>query len=187
MNKAFIAVLPLFFVASVQAQPSLADQINAVRAVELQQQAADRAAAQAREAALRKQADLDAAARRRAQQARDAETKRQNDAHAEYLAQQKAQADAKAAEALADKKRDQAYQDQQRQLALEEQKLKLQMLKAKADRANDYIDQDLGRQAAQTDVIQSRADATRNVSEGTKSLLQSTGEAEVKDASRWFK
>lgn len=187
MKKIFITALPLLCAANVQAQNSLADQINAVHAVELRQQAAGQAAAAAQEAALRRQADLDAAARRRAQQAREAEIKKQNDARAEYLAQQKAQADAKAAEALADKKRDQNYEDQQRQLALEEQKLRLQMLKAKAERANEYVDQDLGRQAAQTDVIQSHADATRNVSEGAKSLLQSTGEAEIKDASRWFK
>jgi hypothetical protein len=169
MKKMFIAVWPLLFMANAQAQSSLTDQINAVHEVELRQQAADQAAAAAWQAE------------------REAERNKRDQARAAYFADQKARADARAAQALADKKRDQNYEDQQREVALEEQKLKLQMLKAKADRANEYVDQDLHREAAQTDVIQSQADASRNLSEGGKSLLQSTGEAEVKDASGWFK
>ena len=49
--------------------------------------------------------------------------------------------------------------------------LNLQMLKAKADRANDFIDADLARQTASTDGVQADADRTRM-----------GGEAEIKRA-----
>lgn len=54
----------------------------------------------------------------------------------------------------ADKAREQAYQDDLRMLTL-------QTLKAKADRANDFIDADLARQTASTDGVQADADRTR--------------------------
>jgi hypothetical protein len=59
-------------------------------------------------------------------------------------------------------------------------------LKAKSKRADDYIDRELKQQDAETDSIQSRADATRNVSEGTKSMMTSEGKAKEKKASGWF-
>lgn len=82
--------------------------------------------------------------------------------------------------------RDEQYEDTQRELQLEEAKLKLQMLKAKAARSNEYIDAELRESAAHTDVIQSGADATRNVSSGAKSLLEDSGEAEVNRSKKLF-
>src|SRR6185437_1242364 len=83
-------------------------------------------------------------------------------------------------EALTDKKRDQAYEDQLRALEVQEKALEIEAEKARVTRANEYIDQDLKQRAAVTDVIKSHADATRNVSEGAKTFLEKTGEAEVK-------
>jgi hypothetical protein len=73
--------------------------------------------------------------------------------------------------ARADKLRDQVYTDQLRSIQIQEEQTQLEMDKAKADRANAYIDQDLARDKAQTDVIQSNADANRNVSVGIKTYL----------------
>jgi hypothetical protein len=78
------------------------------------------------------------------------------------------------AEAL---KRYQAYQDQLRTLDLEQKKLQLEKLKARTVRENDFIDRELKRLDAQTDAIQSEADANRNLSEGTKTFLNKAGEA----------
>lgn len=90
-------------------------------------------------------------------------------------------------EKLADRKRDQGYEDELRKLDIEEKKLMLVEKKAKADRANEYIDQDLRQKSATTDVIQSTADANRNVSEGAKELLKSEGKAREKEASNFLK
>jgi hypothetical protein len=64
--------------------------------------------------------------------------------------------------------------------------LELQAAKARVDRANDLINAELKRTDAQTDVIQSQADANRNISSGAKVLLERTGEAEVKKQSGVF-
>ena len=88
---------------------------------------------------------------------------------------------------MADKKRDQSYEDELRKLELEERKLELTRKKARVSREDDFIDQELKREAAKTDVIQSDADAARNLSGGAKSLLEKEGEARVKKESGFFK
>ncbi len=90
------------------------------------------------------------------------------------------------AEIAADKKRDQDYEDQLRQLELENRKLELEAKRARVNRANDFLDQELKERAAQTDVIQSEADARRNISTGTKELLQSEGKARESKADSWW-
>jgi hypothetical protein len=40
---------------------------------------------------------------------------------------------------------------------------------------DEFIDRDLAQQRAQTDVVQSLADANRNISLGTKAFLQQSG------------
>ncbi|ENG9096174.1 TPA: hypothetical protein J1222_000002 [Escherichia coli] len=90
------------------------------------------------------------------------------------------------AEMAADKKRDQDYEDQLRQLELENRKLELEAKRARVNRANDFLDQELKERAAQTDVIQSEADARRNISTGTKELLQSEGKARESKADSWW-
>ncbi|VVP61672.1 hypothetical protein PS870_06411 [Pseudomonas fluorescens] len=77
-------------------------------------------------------------------------------------------------------------EDEDRALDIEERKLRLQALKAKTDRSNDFIDAELHNSAAKTDVIQSNADATRNVSSGAKALLEDSGKAEVNRSTKWF-
>jgi lipid II:glycine glycyltransferase (peptidoglycan interpeptide bridge formation enzyme) len=83
------------------------------------------------------------------------------------------------ATAEADKKRDQTYEDQLRALDVQEKMLELKAKQAKVARANDYIDQDLNRSRAETDEIQSRADAARNISSGEKSFLNQAGQADI--------
>lgn len=92
----------------------------------------------------------------------------------------------KSAEVQRKKRREEAFEDEQRALALEEKRLALQEKKAKVARSDEYIDAELRHRAANTDVIQSAADATRNVSSGTKSLLEDTGKADVNRSNKFF-
>jgi sulfur carrier protein ThiS len=123
-------------------------------------------------------------------------------AYEQHLAQQRAAAQAqeeerraaaaarqqqKEAEAAADKKRDQTYQDQLRALDVQQRSLAVEAEKARVSRSNEYIDQELKAKAAETDVVKSQADSNRNLSEGAKTLLEKTGDAEVKSQSGWFK
>lgn len=82
--------------------------------------------------------------------------------------------------------RDEKFEDEARALALEEKRLELEARKAKVARTNEYIDAELRAQAASTDVVQSEADATRNVSSGAKVMMESSGEAEVNKSEKWF-
>ena len=65
-------------------------------------------------------------------------------------------------------------------------KIQLSKKRKRAEREDDFIDVELKRSQAQTDVLQSEADAQRNVSEGAKELMIKSGEAEVKKNSGWF-
>lgn len=58
------------------------------------------------------------------------------------------------ADKKADKNREQSYEDELRAL-------NLQVMRAKADRTNDFIDADLAKSAASTDGLQADADRTR--------------------------
>ena len=82
--------------------------------------------------------------------------------------------------------REEAFEDELRALELEERRLELQAKRARTARANDYIDAELRDQAARTDVIQSEADSLRNVTSGTKALLEDAGQAEVNRSKRLF-
>ena len=117
---------------------------------------------------------------------------------AQIAAQQKAKAAAAAAkvrqakedERLADKARDQGYEDELRALALEEKRMELAhkkaMLEAQSKAADKYVEQDLNVRKAATDVIQSQADANRNITKGIQNNLESQGKAEEKRAGNWF-
>lgn len=180
MKKTLLFTTFMMSSVSAFAAPPLTDQINAVYAVEEQRKQAEEAAEanyQAQQRALELQA-----AQQAAQQAANQQLK------IKRAEEQKRAANAqKTAAALAEKKRDQAYEDQLRTLEIQKKTIELQAMQAQVNRATDYIDQDLKNRAAQTDVIQSQADATRNLSEGTKSLLIDTGKAKVEDASGIFK
>lgn len=75
------------------------------------------------------------------------------------------------------------YQNQVRQLQLQQMRLRLQAQQDKVARENDFINAQLKRENAETDVVQSEADANRNISSGAKVLMEKTGEAEVRQAS----
>jgi hypothetical protein len=124
----------------------------------------------------------------------NAEQQRQNDMRrqaAEAQAKRDAQAaaaqasrDAQAAEqakiAARDRARNQAYEDEQRLLNLEERRAQVAGSKAQAKRANDYIDSDLKKKNAQADVVQSEADANRNISKGAGDMMSGVGKGAAK-------
>lgn len=159
--------------------PVLAGQFDELYQIEQQTKQAEAAA----EAERLRQA---AAAQARAD-AREAAA-RQQQAAAQRAAQQRAaeQRQVQAAEEKRQRTREESYEDELRALELEERRLALQAKKAKVARANDYIDAELRDSAARTDVIQSEADATRNVSSGAKSLMEDAGEAEVNRSNSLF-
>jgi uncharacterized iron-regulated membrane protein len=148
---------------------SLTDQINAVSAAQDQEQAAQ-AAAQAEQQA-----------EERAEEARQQALEEQHLA-AQPAAQrrQDAAAAAAAAAVAAENKRQQDFQDEQQELVIAQQKIDLQEQQTIADRENDIINHTLKQQDAQTDLVQSQADSTRDIASGTKTLLQDTGQAELK-------
>ncbi|WP_346763485.1 DUF5384 family protein [Escherichia sp. E4208] len=84
------------------------------------------------------------------------------------------------------KKRDQSYEDELRSLEIQKQKLALAKEEARVKRENEFIDQELKHKAAQTDVVQSEADANRNVTEGGRDLMKSVGKAEENKSDSWF-
>lgn len=169
------------------AQNTLTDQINAVDAAQARQQAAIRAQQEAQRAAelayqrqQQEQQRAAVAAQRRREEAAAAQQKQREEAAAAEKYRQ-------GQEAAADKKRDQDYQDQLRNIEIEQKKISLEEEKAKQARINEYIDQDLKEKSANTDVIQSNADANRNISSGEKTFLEKKGEAEIKSQSGIFK
>jgi len=163
------------------------EQLNNLNAAQNQILSAE----QARQADIaRQQYEAQQQAEKRAAQQRAQQQKIQ----AEQLAIQK-QREAAAEEAARerkyeqqkDKDREQAYQDKLRQQEIEAREADLAMKKAKAKRADDFAEQALNREKAQTDVIQSEADATRNISEGSKNLQTGQGQGAAKANSGWFK
>jgi hypothetical protein len=175
MSRTFSSLAALLLLCSPVAAQSLADQIGAVDAVQQQQRAQQDA--WSRE-------DADRAARAAVQQRAVA-----------YANQQRKEAIEKEARAtaMADKIRDQHYVDQLRDARIEHERLRvlseshdqdytdrkrdLEIAKEKARlaRENEFIDRDLKRQDAETDVVQSHADGVRNVTSGEKLLLEGAG------------
>ncbi|MDU7958844.1 MAG: DUF5384 family protein, partial [Escherichia coli] len=58
--------------------------------------------------------------------------------------------------------------------------------KPRVKRENEFIDQELKHKVAQTDVVQSEADANRNMTEGGRDLMKSVGKAEENKSDSWF-
>ena len=94
----------------------------------------------------------------------------------------KAKVERKKYEDRADRERarNQAYEDEMRRMDLQERRAGVAARRAQSSRSNDYIDQDLKRQGAQTDVIQSQADANRNLSVGARDMMQGVGQGASK-------
>lgn len=178
MKKSTLALTLMLMATGVHAN-SLQDQLAAVDQAQQEQIAAQQAA--------QRQAEAEAQAEQnRLEKEYKAEQRRRAKIAAAAAAKREAREQAKMAEAKADKRRDQGYEDELRELEIERQRAELATMKAKAKRADDYIDRELKQQDAEADVVQSRADSNRNMSEGSKSLMTSEGKAKEKKASSWF-
>lgn len=164
---------------SASVVPAFASQFDQLRQIE---QETERAQALERVEQLRK-----AEAERARLEARDDAARRSRLAAQERARQQALeQRKAEQAEEQRVRARAERFEDEDRELELEERRLRLQALKAKTARANDYIDAELRESAARTDVIQSEADSARNVTSGTKALLEDSGEAEINRSKSLF-
>ncbi len=164
---------------------SMQEQLNAINAAQNEIKAADEA--RRREyLRLQEQRASEERARQAQQQAALQKQREEEDA--------KRKASADKAEAIArqqrdqyakEKQRNQAYEDEQRKMVLEEKRLELDMKKARVKRADDFIDSELNREKARTDVVQSEADATRNVSQGAKNMMTGIGKGEENKSKGW--
>jgi hypothetical protein len=200
MKRVIISLLvSSILVSPAFSQMSLQDQINAVDNVHQQNKSREQAAI---EAAIEQQRQAQAAKERLAreqqniakqkQEIREREVKelqaKREKLEREQQAKIEAQRLAKEQELLKDKQRDQAFEDDLRKIAIEEKRLELEMRRAKVKRSDEYIDHELRANAANTDVVQSGADAVRNLSEGEKALLEREGESRVHKAGggKWW-
>lgn len=176
--NATLAAMAVLLAVPAQAD-DLQAQLMAVAQAEQDGQAREEAKRAAEEMARQKAAKA-AAAERQRQIAAAAAAKKAK------AAQQAAVTQAKEQERLTDKKRAQDYEDKLRELELMKAQLELERMKKRVGREDDFIDQELKRESARTDVIQSEADATRDVATGTRDLLSSEGKAREEEASGWF-
>ncbi len=192
MKLKFIGVLAcsLFLNAGIAHAEDLQSQLAAVAAAEEEGKSRLEAEQQQREA--QEQMAYQAEQELRMQEAKAVQAQARA-AQANAAAKQKARMAAAAAkqkaideERLADKSRDQSFEDKQRALALQKMELDLEREKARVKREDDFINAELAKQKAQTDVIQSDADSSRNISTGAKDLMQSEGEARKEKAGSWF-
>lgn len=159
--------------------PALANQFEQLHQIEQQTRQAEAFAEAER---LRSAAAAEAQAEAREAASRRARAAAQQAAQAKAAAQRQSQEQ----EATRVRTREEGFEDELRALEIEERRLELQAKRAKAARANDYIDAELRDSAARTDVIQSNADATRNVTSGAKTLMEDAGAAEVNRSKRLF-
>ena len=144
------------------------------------------------------------AAEAQAERERQAEAKRQSEIRAAQRVQEERRkeaaerAKAQDDERLKDKARVQGMEDEEHALDMELKRAKVAETKAmsaaRAQRANEFVDADLARQKAQTDVVQSEADSNRNVSEGAKELatgvgkgVEAAGRGAEAEGNSWFK
>ncbi|WP_308075539.1 DUF5384 family protein [Escherichia marmotae] len=173
MKKVFLCAAILAAVSSPAFASSLQDQLSAVAEAEQQGKNEEQ-----------RQHDEWVAERNR-----EIQQEKQRRANAQAAANKRAAAarqDKRDAEFTADKKRDQSYEDELRNLEIQKQKLALAKEEARVKRENEFIDQELKHKAAQTDVVQSEADANRNMTEGGRDLMKSVGKAEENKSDSWF-
>ncbi|MED9013291.1 DUF5384 family protein [Escherichia marmotae] len=178
MKKVFLCAAILAAVSSPAFASSLQDQLSAV--AEAEQQGKNEEQRQHDEWVAERNREIQQEKQRRAN-AQAAANKR-----AAAAADKKARQDKRDAEFTADKKRDQSYEDELRNLEIQKQKLALAKEEARVKRENEFIDQELKHKAAQTDVVQSEADANRNMTEGGRDLMKSVGKAEENKSDSWF-
>ncbi|MBN6449901.1 DUF5384 family protein [Escherichia coli] len=174
MKKVFLCAI-LASLSYPAIASSLQDQLSAV--AEAEQQGKNEEQKQHDEWVAERNREIQQEKQRRAN-AQAAANKRA----ATAAANKKARQDKLDAEASADKKRDQKL----RSLEIQKQKLALAKEEARVKRENEFIDQELKHKAAQTDVVQSEADANRNMTEGGRDLMKSVGKAEENKSDSWF-
>ncbi|MDE9778883.1 DUF5384 family protein [Escherichia marmotae] len=179
MKKVFLCAAIVAAVSSPAFASSLQDQLSAV--AEAEQQGKNEEQRQHDEWVAERNREIQQEKQRRAN-AQAAANKRA----AAAAADKKARQDKRDAEFTADKKRDQSYEDELRNLEIQKQKLALAKEEARVKRENEFIDQELKHKAAQTDVVQSEADANRNMTEGGRDLMKSVGKAEENKSDSWF-
>lgn len=186
MNYRYLCLVLALVAGPIMAQ----NQFEQLHEIEVQQK-------QFEAAQQEKQRQLVAAQQAQEKRAYEAERARQQAQQQTYQRQQQAaaqkaneQAQAARAAQQAEQRhlqdRSERFEDEDRALALEERRIKLDAMKARAARTNDFVDAELKDSAARSDVIQSQADATRNISSGAKSLMESTGDAEVNRSNKLF-
>lgn len=184
MRICFVALATMGCISYASAQ-SMQEQLNAINAAQNEIKAAEEAK---RREYFRMQEQRAAEERaRQAQQQAALQRQREEDEAKRKLAADKAEAIARQQreQYAKEKQRNQAYEDEQRKMLLEEKRLELDMKKAKVKRADDYIDSELNREKARTDVVQSEADATRNVSQGAKNMMTGIGKGEENKSKGW--
>ncbi|MCN4695943.1 DUF5384 family protein [Escherichia coli] len=174
MKKVFLCAI-LASLSYPAIASSLQDQLSAV--AEAEQQGKNEEQRQHDEWVAERNREIQQEKQRRAN-AQAAANKRA----ATAAANKKARQDKLDAEATADKKRE----DELRSLEIQKQKLALAKEEARVKRENEFIDQELKHKAAQTDVVQSEADANRNMTEGGRDLMKSVGKAEENKSDSWF-
>ena len=191
-------LLALLFSSVAHAQVSLKDQIRSVAAEQerlkieeqearrfrqIQQEETDRLVRAQEKARRDQQLALE---KERQKQAYELEKLRieQNASKEKELLELRKQ---EAAKAEKQRLRAQAYEDEMLRLDLQERKAEVATRRARADRANDYIDRELSREDASTDVIRSHADASRNLSQGGKELMKGLGKGAENEGKNWFK
>ncbi|ENJ7142718.1 DUF5384 family protein [Escherichia coli] len=179
MKKIIYYLFFSVFVTENVVANQLQNQIAAIAQAENEGRAIEQKAEDARKEFIRQQVNAERVRRKKAVAAAAAREKQRIALENELRAKREA-------ELANERRRDQAYEDELRKLNIERMKLELQAKSARVKRENDFIDQELKEKAAKTDVIQSEADANRNISSGSKELLQSMGKASEKKSSSWW-
>ena len=197
MKKLSIVCISCILFTQVLYSSSLQQQISAVSNANNEYKAAEQKKQEEREKEIQAQAAFEKEQKLKVEQElKKEEIKAKAEIHKKQLEAEKERNKAKATalalektkkeEVLRDKERNQGYEDQLRTLELEEKKAELEMkksmLQAKSKKSDDFIDkelksvdQDINEKKAQNDLIQSKADATRNYSEGAKEMMKGVG------------
>lgn len=178
--KALISLSLLLSFPAIALSDLATDQINAVDRVSQQSIQNQKDQAQRERDTIAQQQRDETDARERVEKARISAWKEQK---RRIAAANKAREE----ERISDKKRFQAQEDEDRTLEIEGKQLDLQMKRARAARADEYVTQELNREKAATDAVQSSADAARNISEGEKELRSGIGKGAEAKGKSWFK
>lgn len=175
-----ISFLLIALSASTFAQPSLDEQLSAIGAAESRFKGEEQQKLHAQQMAEKERQLVEQKRREHAEAAEREKQKRAHEIAKKKLEHNIALDKQRAAQEAKERQRNQAYEDEMRRMDLQERKAELAARRAKADRSNDYIDRELKREDAHTDVVHSRADANRNTSEGMRDMMKGIGKGAEK-------